>query len=157
MRGFAVAAFCSALVVGAVGAVTAVIVAISDQSSSIFELGPGECFDLPVLDDGSPTAALDQVDDVDCDDPHTAEVVAIGQLDREQARERPTDDELFDEVWAACRALEPEAEELGFGLVPVIPNEDTWVPRGGQYACLAVPYGGTARSGSITANITGPG
>lgn len=150
-RAGLVAVTCVALVTLAVVAVVAVFVAISGQAVSIFELRPGDCFELPALepDAGSPTATLDSVDRLDCDDPHVAEVVGAGRLNPDQDRAHPGDPALLAEVGERCRVYEVAAEALGFGVVPVIPNESSWEPRGGRYLCVAVSYGGAAREGGI--------
>lgn len=156
MRTFLVAVACAVLVVGGTAAVIGVVVAMSDSSTSIFELRPGECFDLPEFgDDGSRPAEWRQVDQVDCGDPHTVEVLVTGQLDPGQSRPRPTDDELFSEVDERCAAARAAADELGFGLLPIIPNAAVWEPRGGPYLCVAVPYGGEPSEGSILDRVVG--
>ena len=155
MRGALITAFCAALVVAAVGGVIAVLVAMSGSSPSIFELSAGDCFVLPDFDAGDDTLALDGVDRVPCDAAHTAEVVHVGQLDPDQARQRPTDAALFDEVETRCRLTERAADELGFGVIAVIPNEAVWEPRGGPYLCVAIPYGGQPVDIGITALVVG--
>lgn len=156
MRTFFVAVVCAALVVGASGAVVAVVVAMSGSATSIFELRPGDCFDLPEFgDDGSRPSEWTEVDDVDCADPHTVEVLVAGQLDPDQARPRPSDDELYAEVEARCSTERAFARELGFGVLPIIPNEAVWEPRGGPFLCVAIPFGGDPRAGSIVDQVTG--
>ena len=150
MRTFLVAVACAALVVGATGALIAVLVAMSDSATSIFELRPGECFDLPEFgDDGSRPAEWREVDTVDCADAHTVEVLVTGQLDPDQRRPRPDDAELFETVDATCADVRARADQLGYGLLPIVPNPAVWEPRGGPYLCVAIPYGGDPTPGSI--------
>lgn len=158
MRTFFVAVVCAALVVGATGAVIAVVVAMSGSGTSIFELSPGDCFDLPEFGpDGGRPAEWRAVDEVDCADPHTVEVLVTGQLDPDQQRPLPGDADLFGEVGTACAAGQGAADELGYGLLPIIPNAAVWEPRGGPYLCVAIPYGGDPRAGSILAQVAEAG
>ena len=155
MRTFLIAVVCAALVVVATGAVIAAVVAMGDSGTSVFELEPGECFDLPVFDDDGSREMTEwtSVDAVDCADPHTVEVLLTGQLDANQERTYPGDAALLDEVGAACRAVAVTADELGFGVLPVTPNAAVWEPRGGPYLCVAIPYGGVPRAGSIADRV----
>jgi hypothetical protein len=155
VRTFLIAAVCAALVVAATGAVIAVVVAIGDSRTSVFELEPGDCFDLPEFEDGGsrPTTEWMSVDPVDCSDPHTVEVLVTGQLDEHQERAYPGQAALFEEVGVACVRLEAGADRLGFGVLPVSPNEAVWEPRGGPFLCVAIPYGGVPRAGSIVDRV----
>lgn len=155
MRTAVIVFVCSALVAGAVAVVIGVFVALSRQESSIFELEAGDCFVLPEFDDDEsrPTTALDTVDSIDCDEPHNAEVLTTGQVNRDQSRPHPGDDALLAEVWQLCRPAGRAADDLGFGVLPVIPNEAAWEPRGGPYLCIAVAYGGTLGRGSIAERV----
>jgi hypothetical protein len=155
VRTFVVAVVCAALVVTATGAVIAAFVAMGDSGTSVFELDPGECFDLPEFDaSGSrPTTEWTLVDRVDCAEPHTVEVLVTGQLDPNQERPFPGDAEVLDEAAATCRAAAVRADALGFGVLPVSPNEAVWEPRGGPYLCVAIPYGGVPRAGSIVDRV----
>lgn len=156
MRTFLIAAACAALVIGATSAVIGVVVAMSGSATSLFELRPGDCFDLPEFaDDGSRPSEWREVDTVDCADPHTVEVVRTGQLDPDQVRPRPDDETLFGEVDSLCARARVAAEQLGMGLLPIIPNEAVWEPRGGPYLCVVIPYGGTPRAGSVLADVAG--
>ncbi len=154
MRTFLVAAACAILVVGATATVIGVVLAMGDSATSIFELEAGDCFDLPEFgDDGSRPAEWREVDRVRCADPHTVEVLVVGQLDPRQERSRPDDEALFAEVAAACAGERVAADRLGFGLLPIVPNAAVWEPRGGPYLCVAIPYGGDPRPGSIVAQV----
>ena len=155
MRTFLIAVVCTALVVVATGAVIAAVVAMGDSGTSVFELEPGECFDLPEFDeDGSrEMTEWTSVDPVDCAEPHTVEVLLTGRLDADQERPYPGDAALLDEVGAACRVVAVTADELGFGVLPVTPNAAVWEPRGGPYLCVAIPYGGVPRTGSIADRV----
>jgi len=155
VRALLVAVVCTGLVVGATGAVIAVVVAMSGSATSIFELKPGDCFDLPEFgDDGSRPSEWREVDTVDCAGEHTVEVLVTGRLDPDQERALPSDAELYDAVAAACAAERAAAHELGYGLLPIIPNAAVWEPRGGPYLCVAVPYGGVPTAGSILGQVS---
>lgn len=156
MRTFLIAAVCAALVVGATAAVIGVFVAMSDSGTSVFELRAGDCFDLPEFDDeGSrPMLEWSEVDTVDCADPHTVEVVLTGQLDREQEREFPGDAALQVDVDERCAAVAARARELRYGVLPITPNQSAWRPRGGPFLCVAIPFGGDPRPGSILLEVT---
>ena len=75
------------VVLAAVAVTTLVMVGIMLSSSDrvdITDLEVGECFDLPV-DDGDEQAddefeTVELIETVDCDDPHTAQVLAVGEL-----------------------------------------------------------------------------
>ena len=154
MRTFLVAAVSAVLVVAATAAVIAAVVAMGRSGTSVFELEPGDCFDLPeVDDDGRAMTEWTSVNLVDCADPHTVEALVTGRLDPNQAREYPGDAVLLDEVGAACRVVAAVADELGFGILPVTPNDAVWEPRGGPYLCVAIPYGGVPRAGSIVDRV----
>jgi hypothetical protein len=155
VRTFVVAVASVALVVTATGAVIAAVVAMGDSGTSPFELGPGARFDLPDSDEDGSRSMTEwtSVDPVDCTDPHTVEVLDTGQLDPNQERSYPGDAALLDEVGAVCRAVAVGADELGFGVLPVVPNAAVWEPRGGPYLCVAIPYGGVPRPGSIVDRV----
>ena len=139
------------LVGGAIAAVVGVLVTMSRGGTSLFELGVGDCFVLAALEpeEGSETATLGDVDPIDCAEPHIAEVVATGSLNPDQSRAHPGDEVLLGEVETLCQPLSAGAEAHGFGIVPVIPNEASWEPRGGPYLCIAVAFGGVAHEGGI--------
>lgn len=156
MRTFLVAVVCAALVVGGTATVIGVVLTMSGSETSIFELEPGECFDLPEFgDDGSRPAEWLVVEQIDCADPHTVEVVVTGLLNADQARTRPSDEDLFAEVDGRCAAAHVAADALGFGVLPIVPNAAAWEPRGGPYLCVAIPYGGEPRPGSIVGQVVG--
>jgi len=143
MRGW-VAGLVGVLVAAVVGAVM-IVVALTSSSTSIVELEAGVCFDLPI--DGEETS-INDVDVIDCDQLHNAEVVSVGELNPERNLEYPDDETLFDEVDARCAGV-LGAASAEFGLLPVAPNEASWEPLGGRYVCVAVPYGGEPVIGTI--------
>ena len=119
-------------------------VAGSGGSTPIVDLESGDCLDLSAdeTDDGT----IDEVDVIDCSEPHLAEVVFVGSLNGGD-EPYPPDDELFAEVDLACgRARVVDADE--FGLLPVAPTRELWESFDGRFLCIAVPYGGELVTGS---------
>lgn len=128
----------------------ATVLSVSNETSWT-ELEAGECFDLAgaVADADGDLAAVFAVDTLDCDDPHDAEVVAVGELNPDGDLPYPSDDELFDQVDRECRSLVPvSVDPMTFGIVPIAPDESTWTDRNGRFACIAVVVGGGTVEGS---------
>ena len=143
MRGWIVGLVAAVIGVLAVGVLVVVGVTVSDSSTALVDLEPGDCFALP---DSVETGSLESVATVECDEPHDAEVVAVGALGSED-REYPADDALFAEVEALCRDVELVEPER-FGLLPVAPTERLWESFDGRYVCVAIPFGGEPTTGS---------
>lgn len=122
--------------IAAVAVVALVFVAMSGDTTSVFDLEPGDCFVLPI--DGEDTS-LEQVEPIACTGPHDAEVVLTGQLNADQDRDYPPDDALFAELDTRCAAVSIPDD---FGMLPIAPDEASWQPLGGRFLCLAVPFGG---------------
>ena len=147
-------------ILGLIGVVLAIVVAsvlaiavLRSGDTLILDLEPGDCFDLPA-DAGDPT--IEAVATVACDEPHEAEVVAVGLLNDDRDRPYPTDEALLAEVDTRCSmAFEgrPDAAAIAadFGLLPVAPNEQSWSVFEGRYVCVAIPYGGGTTTSAITA------
>ena len=107
------------------------------------DLEVGDCFDLP---DEASTGSVDEVDVVDCDEPHEAEVVFVGEL-REGDEPYPSDEELFVLADRACRQT-PVVVSSDFGLLPIAPTVELWESFEGRFLCVAVPFGGGRVTGS---------
>lgn len=138
-----------AAVVGAgLLALLALLALTSRDATLVLDLEPGDCFDVPaeIADD-----TLGQVDTGDCDDPHEAEVFAVGELNPDRDRPYPAADELFGVADRACAELLAERPELveQFGVLPVVADESSWEAFRGRYVCVAIPYGGGTVSGSL--------
>jgi hypothetical protein len=146
MRGWPLALVATVGVVAAV-AVAAIVLVAGSGGTSVFDLEVGDCFDLPV---GGDEVDVDTVDLIECDEPHEAEVVAVGRLNRELDRPYPDDDQLFAEVDRGCAAAAGPLDDR-FGIVPIAPNEASWEPFEGGFVCVAVPFGGGPVTGSIGA------
>lgn len=135
-------------------AAAALIVALGSSGTAVAELELGECFDLPTLDgSGRSVEVLEQVDVIDCDEPHQAQVVLVGELNPGGELAYPNDADLFASVDRECLAA---ARVVGdeFGLLPIAPTDDTWNRLGGRFQCLAVPYGGGRTTGALS--VSGP-
>lgn len=122
----------------------AIVVLTTDSRTSIVDLRPGDCFDVP--DESS--EQIDEVDVVDCAEPHLAEVVAIGSLNESGDEPYPPDDELFALIDAECRAAAVDVSD-DFGLLPIAPTPQLWDAFEGRYLCVAIPFGGEPVTGSI--------
>jgi hypothetical protein len=138
------------LAVGIVAvAAGAVMIALGSSSTAVAELELGDCFDLPVPEaSGRSVQMLDRVDVIDCDRPHQAEVVLVGELNAEDQLPYPSDAKLFEQVDRRCLAI---VSLLGddFGMLPMAPTENTWERLSGRFHCLAVPYGGGYTTGTL--------
>lgn len=132
-------------------AIALIVVVVSNTSTSLLDLRVGDCFDLPVA--GSEAARADDVEIVEtvevigCDEPHEAEVVAVGELNPDGDLAYPSDDELFAAVDPRCAAASVPLDR--FGIVPIAPTERSWESFDGRFLCLAIPFGGEPVTGSI--------
>lgn len=143
MRGWIVGLVAVVIAVLVVGVLVVVGATVSDSSTALVDLEPGDCFELP---DSVETGSLETVTTLDCGEPHDAEVVAVGALGAAD-RDYPADDVLFAEVESLCRDVELTEPER-FGLLPVAPTERLWESFDGRYLCVAIPFGGETTTGS---------
>lgn len=143
------------MVTGIVGVIagTAFLVAafagvFDDDRRSIFSLEVGDCVDLelPPTDD-----SVSSVPVVACDEPHTAEVFFVGNLNPDRDLDYPVDDPaLFRAVVEACvwpsvggisefeRYVGISFAESEFDVFPIAPDARAWEPTRGQFVCLLV-------------------
>ncbi|MFW2334662.1 hypothetical protein [Ilumatobacter sp.] len=143
MRGWVAAVVAVALAVVVLGVAVIAVVAGSGGSTPLVELEVGDCFDLPA--DGSDDTVA-EVDLIDCEEPHLAEVVFVGSLN-EGDDPYPPDDELFAAVELACRRADVVASDA-YGLLPIAPTPELWASFDGRFLCVAVPFGGQPVTGS---------
>ena len=148
-KGMAIAG----LVLGIVGVIgggilIAVIATEVAGTTSVFDLEVGDCVELP--EDGEEIA---RIETFDCDEPHGAEVVAVGEIG-DDGDPYPGQSELIDQIGAAC--IEDFGEYVGmdylsseFDLFPITPTEDTW-DDDRSYVCLAFDP-----DGDLTESIEG--
>lgn len=123
----------------------AVLVFAGPDATSIHDLVPGDCFDLPIDGDD---VRIETVEVSDCGEPHEAEVVLVGELNPDGDVPYPSDDDLFAEIDRRCAALPDEISDA-FGVLPVAPDEASWGPFAGRFLCVAIPYGGGTTVGSL--------
>lgn len=138
------------VLVGAAVLAIATVLSLSNDTAWT-DLEPGECFDLAaaVADADGVVAEVTAVDTVGCDEPHDAQVVAVGALNRDAARDYPDDRALFAEVDAACATSVPDSVDPSvYGILPIAPDARTWEDRAGRFACVAVVAGGGTVTGS---------
>ena len=143
----------------AVVAVVLLVMALTLSSAStidVTDLEVGDCFDLDVgagTDDE--VVELDPVDVIDCDEPHDAQVVSVGDLNPDGELAYPDDAELFEMADGECAAITPSDDR--FGIVSIVPTEATWEARRGRYVCVAVTIGAVPVTGDHAAIATQSG
>lgn len=142
VRGGIVGAVLAALLAAAVGVAIIAFLAGGDRIS-IIDLDVGDCFDLP-RGEGAEVVEIDVLELVDCDGPHDAEVVAVGDLNPDGDLAYPSDEELFAAADPTCMAV-----DLGddYFVVPIVPTESTWESADGRFVCVAVPFAPGADEG----------
>jgi hypothetical protein len=141
-------------VVGAVAGVAFVGAALTgafdDDEVAVVDLEVGQCLRLEV---GEGVTELSAVTVVDCEDPHEAEVVHVGELNPEGDRAYPSDEELFAEIDGICTidrflAYAGGEPREAWASYPVAPDEGTWERLDGRFVCLALSPDGP-RTGSL--------
>lgn len=137
--------FLAAVVLTAIVAGMLLWAATTSTATSVLDVEQGDCFRLD-LDDID--IEIVEVDVIDCADPHNAEVIAVGLLNDGGGRDYPADDVMFGEIERRC-ADDAAAAGDRFGVLPVAPNEASWEPFEGRFACVALPIGGDPVKGSI--------
>ena len=130
--------------------VVALFVATGSSSTAVADLEVGDCFDLPTSDpaaDDQSVEVVQSLDVIDCDEPHQAEVVLVGELNPNGDLQYPVDEVLFEMVDQRCLAVAGLVEP-DFGLLPIAPIEAAWEQLGGRFHCVAVSVGGAATVGA---------
>lgn len=143
--------------VGAVAVILAVaavalFVATGSSSTAVADLEVGDCFDLPTPDPAAGDQGVEVVpslDVIDCDEPHQAEVVLVGELNPSGDLEYPVDEVLFEMVDQRCLAVVGLVEP-DFALLPIAPIEAAWEQLGGRFHCVAVSIGGADTVGTLS-------
>lgn len=145
--------FVALLVAISVAIGVVVLVMGSSSGTPWVELDVGDCFDLDAaLSDAEADGVIVRVDPLPCSEPHDAEVVAVGELNPDGELELPPDDALTAGVDRRCAEAVGDRIDSGrFAVLPVAPDEPTWRRLAGRYACIAVPIGGVAVTGSAIA------
>ena len=138
------------VLVGAAVLAIATVLSLSNDTAWT-DLEPGECFDLAgaLADADGDIADVTGVDTVGCDEPHDAQIVAVGELNPDADRDYPDDRALFAEVDAVCaRSVPEQVDPTVYGILPIAPDSRTWEDRAGRFACVAVVVGGGTVTGS---------
>ena len=143
MRGWVIGLVGTVLLVVALAIAAVVAVSSAGGGTALVDLEPGDCFELP---DSLAAGAIESVQPIDCDEPHLAEVVAVGELGAD-GLDYPADEMLFDDVDRSCRLASPVMSDE-FGLLPVASTRDLWESFDGRFVCIAVPFGGAPVTGS---------
>lgn len=133
-------------------AVVALTVATRSSSTAVADLEVGDCFDLPTPDPDAGDQGVEvvqQLDVIDCDAPHQAEVVLVGELNPHGDLEYPVDEVLFEMVDQRCVAVAGLVAP-DFGLLPIAPIEATWEQLGGRFHCVALSVGGADTVGTLS-------
>ena len=121
------------------------LVLSASNRTSWTDLKIGMCIDLSAPLQEGDVEALYAVDVVSCPGPLDSEevvgeVIDVGDLNPGASAPYPSEDDLVATVDAICASLAYDRDR--FGVLPIMPDERTWVDRGGRYVCLAVAYGG---------------
>jgi len=115
---------------------------ITVNEVSVFDLEVGDCWTATTTDgDSGPLVTTAQV--VDCDDPHLAEVIFIGQIDAEDDAEFPgitgrdnAAEDLCQPAFVDYVGIPLAASELG--LLWLAPTEESWTESGDRTVTCAV-------------------
>jgi len=133
-------------------AAAALIVAVGPSGTAVADLELGDCFDLPTPSSEATDQSVEvveQVERLDCDEPHQAQVVLVGELNPDGDLEYPTDVAMFDQIDRRCAEASSVVGDR-FALLPVAPTENSWERVAGRFHCLAVPYGGGSWTGTLS-------
>ena len=136
------------LVVGAGFWALAATGAFDDDGVALDELEVGMCATVSDLDD-----EVTSIPVVECDEPHDAEVIGLGEANPGGGGEYPGIVEVNEIVNAEC--VEDFADYVGADpdseLAPtfVFPNEENWTEADGNYVCFAYTQGGDELTASV--------
>lgn len=121
---------------------------------SVFELVVGDCFSAAPDEPDADELVLTTVEVVDCDEPHLAEVVAIGELTADPGDAFPGVADRDAEALALCQpAVEAytgvplAASDLG--LIWLAPTATTWADGDREVTCAVQSLDGTPLVGSV--------
>ena len=118
------------LIVGAVFWALSATGAFDDGETAVFDLEAGNCVNFDFNPESELIVEVSTVEVVDCDEPHEGEVVRRGELNPNEDRDYPSNDELINE------SLEDCGREDFSNIFTVFPNEDSWNEQGGPYVCF---------------------
>ena len=136
----------ASMILGIVGLVVAgVFIAaaaagVFDGETNVFDLERGDCVNFDFDTDSDIQASdipieVGTVDVIDCDEEHAAEVIRVGDLNPSGDRDYPSNDELFEEISAACGRRDLSR------IFTVAPNADSWQDDKGPFVCFELSPG----------------
>jgi hypothetical protein len=139
----------TAVAVAAVAVAVAVLVVLRQPSevTTVADLGRGDCVDAPPFLQGE-QPALDDLARADCDDPHDAEVLAVLELDDDQAAAyRPVVPDLvcLDTLDGQADVAADDQRLLVAGVA-----DSTSPSAGDALACFGFASDGTRLEGRVT-------
>lgn len=149
-RGMAI----TGVVLGILGILAAagfwVVVAVFSDHKDVHDLEVGDCVELP--EDGE---TISLIKTFDCDEPHGAEVVSVGDLGNGDDP-YPGDDAIRDQIGEKCLAdfesyVGKSYQDSVYQLFPLTPTESAWEDDQ-TYVCLAYEEGK-----ELTGSIEGDG
>jgi hypothetical protein len=108
---------------------------LDDGETAVFDLEVGDCVNFPFNPDSERIVEVRSVDVVDCDEDHEAEVIRRGELNPNEDREYPSNDDLFAESYDGC------GRDDDTNLFAIAPNEDSWDDEGGPFVCFELSDG----------------
>jgi hypothetical protein len=123
------------LLAGGAFIVAAASGAFEGGETAVFDLERGDCANFDFNPEAGRIIEVSTVDVVDCDEEHEAEVIEVGELNPDEDRDYPSNDELLEESYAAC------GREDRTNIFPVFPDEDGWNDHGGPFVCFEVVGG----------------
>ena len=106
--------------------------AFDDDETAVFDLESGDCVNFDFNPESELIVEVSTVEVVDCDDPHDGEVIRRGELNPDEDRPYPSNDELIGESLQDCGRDDTE------NIFTVFPNEESWDEQGGPYVCFEV-------------------
>jgi hypothetical protein len=106
--------------------------AFDDGETAVFDLESGECVNFDFNPETDRIVEVSTVEVVDCDESHEGEVIRRGELNPDEDRDYPSNDELISESLEACGREDPS------NVFTVFPNEESWNEQGGPYVCFEI-------------------
>jgi hypothetical protein len=108
---------------------------LDDGETAVFDLEVGDCVNFGFNPDSERIVEVSTVEVVDCDEDHEAEVIRRGELNANENREYPSNDDLFAESYEGC------GRDDATNIFAIAPNEDSWDEQGGPFVCFELGDG----------------
>ena len=106
--------------------------AFDDGETAVFDLESGDCVNFDFNPESDRIIEVTTVEVVDCDEPHEAEVIQRGELNPDEDRDYPSNDQLITESYEGCGV-----EDFS-NIFTVFPDEDSWDQQGGPFVCFEI-------------------